>query len=74
MLDNNIIIISCLVSVIFICFVILKNKYVMKENNKLKSIVCDSIIVFILSILSFYTYVYLNKKKIVPAFTDKPKF
>ena len=74
MIDYNFLITAIVVASIYICCVVLKCNYVTKEKVKIKTVVFDSIIVFVLTFVSFNVIPMLVKKKTTPAFTDTPKF
>ena len=74
----NIYIFSLLLSFIFIILKILINKYVEKKNKPIKPILKDSILIFLISIVSNYIYINLIQNNLespeVNVFTDKPEF
>ena len=74
MIDNNLIMVSSVISALFFCFNILKCKYVTKENIILKNILIDTTLVFVLTLGGFHIIPMLNKKKIPQAFTHEAKF
>ena len=74
----NIYIFSLLLSFIFIILKILINKYVEKKNKPIKPILKDSILIFLISIVSNYIYINFIQNNLesseVNVFTDKPEF
>ena len=74
MIDYNFLITAVVVASIYVCCVVIKCNYVTKEKLKIKTILFDSFIVFVLTFVSFNVMPMLIKKKSTPAFTEKPKF
>lgn len=73
-MDYNLLITSVVISLIFVCCVILKCKYITKEKANLKSIAFDAIIVLLITFFSLNILPILTKKAAPVAFTEKPKF
>ena len=74
----NIYIFSLLLSFIFIILKIVINKYVEKKNKPIKPILKDSILIFLISIVTNYIYINFIQNNLesseVNVFTDKPEF
>lgn len=74
----NIYIFSLLLSFIFIILKTVINKYVEKKNKPIKPILKDSILIFLISIVSNYIYINFIQNNLesseVNVFTDKPEF
>ena len=73
-MDYNLLITSLVISLIFVCCVVLKCKYVTKETVNLKSVALDAIIVLLITFVGLNILPILTKKAPPIAFTDKPKF
>jgi len=77
----NFIIPSIAISIIFMIYKIIDMKYITKEENSLKNITKDSLIVFLCSMISMFGLEQLNinelignSKESLSAFTNEPDF
>jgi len=77
----NFIIPSIAISIIFMIYKIIDMKYITKEENSLKNITKDSLIVFLCSMISMFGLEQLNINEIIgnskeslSAFTNDPDF
>lgn len=77
----NFILPSLAISIIFMIYKIIDMKYITKEENTLKTITKDSLIVFLCSMLSMFALEQLNINEIIgntkeslTAFTNEPDF
>ena len=77
----NFIIPSIAISIIFMIYKIIDMKYITKEENTLKNITKDSLIVFLCSMISMFGLEQLNINEIIgnskeslSAFTNDPDF
>lgn len=77
----NFIIPSIAISLLFMIYKIIDMKYITKEENTLKNITKDSLIVFLCSAVSMFGLEQLNinelignSKESVSAFTNEPDF
>jgi len=77
----NFIIPSIAISFIFMIYKIIDMKYITKEENTLKNITKDSLIVFLCSMVSMFALEQLNINEIIgnskeslTAFTNEPDF
>jgi hypothetical protein len=77
----NFIIPSIAISFVFMIYKIIDMKYITKEENTLKNITKDSLIVFLCSMVSMFALEQLNINEIIgnskeslTAFTNEPDF
>ena len=77
----NFIIPSIAISILFMIYKIIDMKYITKEENTLKNITKDSLIVFLCSAVSIFGLEQLNinelignSKESLSAFTNEPDF
>lgn len=77
----NFIIPSIAISILFMIYKIIDMKYITKEENTLKNITKDSLIVFLCSAVSMFGLEQLNinelignSKESLSAFTNEPDF
>lgn len=77
----NFILPSLAISIIFMIYKIIDMKYITKEENTLKNITKDSLIVFLCSMVSMFGLEQLNinelignSKESLSAFTNEPDF
>lgn len=77
----NFILPSIVISIIFMIYKIIDMKYITKEENSLKNITKDSLIVFLCSMISMFGLEQLNINEIIgnskeslSAFTNEPDF
>ena len=77
----NFILPSLAISIIFMIYKIIDMKYITKEENTLKNITKDSLIVFLCSMVSMFGLEQLNINEIIgnskeslSAFTNEPDF
>jgi hypothetical protein len=77
----NFILPSIAISIIFMIYKIIDMKYITKEENSLKDITKDSLIVFLCSMISMFGLEQLNINEIIgnskeslSAFTNEPDF
>lgn len=77
----NFILPSIVISIIFMIYKIIDMKYITKEENSLKNITKDSLIVFLCSMISMFGLEQLNinelignSKESLSAFTNEPDF
>ena len=77
----NFILPSLAISIIFMIYKIIDMKYITKEENTLKNITKDSLIVFLCSMMSMFGLEQLNINEIIgnskeslSAFTNEPDF
>jgi len=77
----NFILPSIVISIIFMIYKIIDMKYITKEENSLKDITKDSLIVFLCSMISMFGLEQLNINEIIgnskeslSAFTNEPDF
>lgn len=77
----NFILPSIAISILFMIYKIIDMKYITKEENTLKTITKDSLIVFLCSMLSMFALEQLNINEIIgntkeslTAFTNEPDF
>ena len=77
----NFILPSIAISIIFMIYKIIDMKYITKEENSLKDITKDSLIVFLCSMISMFGLELLNINEIIgnskeslSAFTNEPDF
>jgi len=77
----NFILPSLAISIIFMIYKIIDMKYITKEENTLKNVTKDSLIVFLCSMLSLFALEQLNINEIIgnskeslSAFTNEPDF
>jgi hypothetical protein len=77
----NFILPSIAISIIFMIYKIIDMKYITKEENSLKNITKDSLIVFLCSMISMFGLEQLNINEIIgnskeslSAFTNEPDF
>lgn len=77
----NFILPSLAISILFMIYKIIDMKYITKEENSLKDITKDSLIVFLCSMISMFGLEQLNINEIIgnskeslSAFTNEPDF
>jgi hypothetical protein len=77
----NFILPSLAISIIFMIYKIIDMKYITKEENTLKNVTKDSLIVFLCSMVSLFALEQLNINEIIgnskeslSAFTNEPDF
>jgi hypothetical protein len=75
---NDIYFTSLIISFIFLVVKFLEMRFITKENKSLKSIIIDSIIVYISVVVGYYIMQQFSLKSNIlteaPVFVDKPAF
>lgn len=79
-MTNNLLI-SLIISIIYLLFKFFDMRFIKKENLPIKNLVLDSCLVFISSLLTFFLFNQFNLNEILSnestapeAFVDKPNF
>jgi hypothetical protein len=71
-------VIGVVISVVYIIFKFIEMKYILKEKKPIKTLVRDSVIVYISVVVGYYTLTQISSDIIVNAtpevFTDNPGF
>ena len=71
-------VIGVVISVVYIIFKFIEMKYILKEKKPIKTLVRDSVIVYISVVVGYYTLTQISNDIIVNAtpevFTDNPGF
>ena len=71
-MTNNILI-SIIISLIYIIFKFLEMRYIKKENRPLKDLILDSIGVLLSSLLTFFLYEQFNLKDLLNNIEEAPE-